>query len=98
MSVGAHTLTHPVLSLCSDEEARCEIQGSKTELERVLGKPVWALPRFAEGDGCLRNFPMGSTLNLPGPERLQSTPLFGIALARLTLPPYLSTDAGVAQG
>jgi peptidoglycan/xylan/chitin deacetylase (PgdA/CDA1 family) len=42
MSVGAHTLTHPVLSLCSDEEARCEIQGSKTELERVLGKPVWA--------------------------------------------------------
>src|ERR1700691_3986057 len=42
MSVGAHTLTHPVLSLCSDEAARCEIQGSKTELERVLGKPVWA--------------------------------------------------------
>jgi peptidoglycan/xylan/chitin deacetylase (PgdA/CDA1 family) len=42
MSVGAHTLTHPILSLCSDEEARREIQESKTALERALGKPVWA--------------------------------------------------------
>jgi hypothetical protein len=53
------------------------------------------LPRFADYPW---NFPAGSTLNLPGAGRLQSTPLFGIALARLTLPPYLSTDAGVAQG
>jgi peptidoglycan/xylan/chitin deacetylase (PgdA/CDA1 family) len=42
MSIGAHTLTHPVLSLCSEDEARREIQTSKTDLERALGRPVWA--------------------------------------------------------
>lgn len=42
MSVGAHTISHPVLSLCSDDEARHEIQTSKIELERVLGSAVWA--------------------------------------------------------
>ncbi len=42
MSIGAHTLTHPVLSMCSEEEARREIQESKINLERALGRPVWA--------------------------------------------------------
>jgi peptidoglycan/xylan/chitin deacetylase (PgdA/CDA1 family) len=42
MSIGAHTLSHPVLSLCSEEEARREIQESKINLERALGCPVWA--------------------------------------------------------
>ena len=42
MSIGAHTLSHPVLSFCSDEEARREIQESKLNLERALGRPVWA--------------------------------------------------------
>jgi peptidoglycan/xylan/chitin deacetylase (PgdA/CDA1 family) len=42
MSIGAHTLSHPVLSLCSDEEAQREIHESKSELERALGRPVWA--------------------------------------------------------
>ena len=37
MSIGAHTLSHPVLSLCSEEEARREIQESKNNLERALG-------------------------------------------------------------
>jgi peptidoglycan/xylan/chitin deacetylase (PgdA/CDA1 family) len=42
MSIGAHTLTHPVLSLCSEEEASREIRESKLNLERALGRPVWA--------------------------------------------------------
>ena len=42
MTIGAHTLSHPVLSLCSDEEARREIQESKNDIERALGRPVWA--------------------------------------------------------
>jgi peptidoglycan/xylan/chitin deacetylase (PgdA/CDA1 family) len=42
MSIGAHTKSHPILSLCSDEEARREVQASKTEMEQVLGRPVWA--------------------------------------------------------
>lgn len=42
MSIGAHTVSHPVLSLCSEEEARCEIRESKVDIERALGRPVWA--------------------------------------------------------
>jgi peptidoglycan/xylan/chitin deacetylase (PgdA/CDA1 family) len=42
MTIGAHTITHPVLSLCSQEEAFREIHQSKIDLERALGKPVWA--------------------------------------------------------
>ena len=42
MTIGAHTLSHPILSLCSDEEARHEIQQSKNDLEQALGRPVWA--------------------------------------------------------
>lgn len=42
MSIGAHTTSHPVLSLCAESEARREIQQSKIDLERALGRPVWA--------------------------------------------------------
>ncbi len=42
MTIGAHTLSHPVLSLCSQEEARREIQQSKNDLEQALGQQVWA--------------------------------------------------------
>jgi peptidoglycan/xylan/chitin deacetylase (PgdA/CDA1 family) len=40
MDVGAHTLTHPILSRLSLEQARAEIGGSKEALERLLGEPV----------------------------------------------------------
>ena len=43
MAVGAHTLTHPVLSQISPEAAWNEISGSRCKLEQVIGKPVWAL-------------------------------------------------------
>jgi peptidoglycan/xylan/chitin deacetylase (PgdA/CDA1 family) len=43
MSIGAHTMSHPVLSLCSEEEALREIRESKIDIERALGRPVWAL-------------------------------------------------------
>ncbi|MFZ0319448.1 MAG: polysaccharide deacetylase family protein [Candidatus Sulfotelmatobacter sp.] len=42
MSIGAHTRTHPILSLCNEEEARREIQDGKNDLERALGMPIWA--------------------------------------------------------
>ncbi len=42
MSIGAHTMSHPVLSQCSEDEARREIDECKAELERVLGQAVWA--------------------------------------------------------
>lgn len=42
MTIGAHTLSHPVLSLCTEEEARREIQESKFNLEQALGRKIWA--------------------------------------------------------
>ncbi len=41
-TIGAHTMSHPVLSECTPEEGCREISESKTTLERALGKPVWA--------------------------------------------------------
>lgn len=38
--VGAHTQTHPILSRVSEDRARREIEGSKVELERHLGRAV----------------------------------------------------------
>lgn len=42
MTIGAHTMSHPVLAQCGDTESYHEIHESKVQLERVLGQPVWA--------------------------------------------------------
>ena len=42
MSIGAHSRSHPVLSVCSEEEAGREIQQSRIDLENALGLRVWA--------------------------------------------------------
>jgi len=42
MEIGAHTVSHPILSACGEDLARREFEDSKRELERVLGRPVWA--------------------------------------------------------
>ena len=39
---GGHTVTHPVLSLCSMEQQRDEIQRSKTRIEEEIGAPISA--------------------------------------------------------
>lgn len=51
VEIGAHTRHHPILSRCSDAEARDEIAGGRADLERVLGKPVrlFAYPNGHEG-------------------------------------------------
>lgn len=42
MTIGAHSLSHPVLSRASDDLARQEIYESRTILEKALGQTVWA--------------------------------------------------------
>src|SRR5438067_4550273 len=42
ISVGAHCITHPVLSQLSSQRQEQEIFGSRAELERILGKRVAA--------------------------------------------------------
>ena len=43
MAVGAHTLTHPVLSQLSPEAAWKEIAECRCKLEKTIDRPVWAL-------------------------------------------------------
>lgn len=43
MTIGAHTLTHPILSQLSVEQARVEIAESRSRLESLLEREVWAL-------------------------------------------------------
>ncbi len=42
MEIGAHTITHPILSMLPDEAARDEIAGSKAQLEEASGVAVRA--------------------------------------------------------
>jgi peptidoglycan/xylan/chitin deacetylase (PgdA/CDA1 family) len=41
-SIGAHTVTHPILSRLTPARAQEEIRGSKAAIEKVLGDPVRA--------------------------------------------------------
>jgi peptidoglycan/xylan/chitin deacetylase (PgdA/CDA1 family) len=43
MSIGAHTLSHPVLSQLPPGVAWREISESRIGLEKALGRPIWAL-------------------------------------------------------
>jgi peptidoglycan/xylan/chitin deacetylase (PgdA/CDA1 family) len=43
MCIGAHTLSHPMLSQSSPDVAWREISGSKQTLEQALGQKIWAL-------------------------------------------------------
>lgn len=49
----SHTVSHPVLPLCSDEKARREIFESRDTLERQLGTKVYALS-YPNGDYSAR--------------------------------------------
>ncbi len=44
IGIGAHTVTHPRLAELPSEAQRAEVEGSKRDLEELLGRPV---PRFA---------------------------------------------------
>lgn len=48
MEIGAHTMSHPILSSLSDEASRTEIEGSITRLRELLGQEI---PTFAYPNG-----------------------------------------------
>lgn len=52
VAIGAHTRWHPILTRVPREKAREEIRGSKSDLERRLGKAVrlFAYPNGLKGD------------------------------------------------
>lgn len=49
ITIGAHTINHPYLTGCSEAEMNKEISASKTELERICGRPI-ALFAYPDGD------------------------------------------------
>jgi peptidoglycan/xylan/chitin deacetylase (PgdA/CDA1 family) len=51
MSIGAHSLSHPILAHTTEELAWREISESRTLLEKALGQTVWAFAYpFGNGD------------------------------------------------
>lgn len=40
IDIGAHTVSHPILTSLDDDSARREITGGKAQLEAIIGKPV----------------------------------------------------------
>lgn len=40
IEIGAHTISHPILTSLEDDSSRIEIEGGKKELEAIIGKPV----------------------------------------------------------
>lgn len=55
MDIGGHTVNHPILAKCDEEEARREIRAGKEALERVLKRPVtlFAYPNGRPGKDYL---------------------------------------------
>lgn len=49
-----HSRFHPILPRCSDEKAKDEIEGSKTELESRYGLEIYAFA-YPNGDWCERD-------------------------------------------
>ena len=51
-AIGAHTITHPIMSRLAPDQVRSEIHGSKAAIEKHLGTPVraFAYPNGQPGD------------------------------------------------
>jgi peptidoglycan/xylan/chitin deacetylase (PgdA/CDA1 family) len=99
MSIGAHTLNHPILSQLSSELAWQEISESRSVLENVTGKPVWALA-----------YPFGDPASVTGREMLMAEQAgfqcafmnigggFGATLPRFALPRiHVTADMSLAE-
>jgi peptidoglycan/xylan/chitin deacetylase (PgdA/CDA1 family) len=52
IDIGSHTRTHPLLALCEADEQIAEIEGSKVDIERQIGRKVeaFAYPNGQRGD------------------------------------------------
>ena len=99
MSVGSHTLNHPMLSHQTSEMAWREISESRTLLEKAIGKPIWALA-YPFGDPAavtLRELQMAEQagyqcafMNVGGG--------FGASLPRFALPRvHVTADMSLAE-
>ncbi|UUZ56827.1 polysaccharide deacetylase family protein [Massilia sp. H-1] len=77
IEIGAHTISHPILTSLDDASSRLEIEGGKRELEAIIGKPVrlFAYPNGKVGkDFDQRHTAMARGLALPPPSPPAAAP------------------------
>jgi peptidoglycan/xylan/chitin deacetylase (PgdA/CDA1 family) len=99
MSIGSHTLNHPILSQQTSELAWKEISESRSLLEKAIGRPVWALA-----------YPFGDPASVTTREMLMAEQAgfecafmnvgggFGASLPRFALPRvHVSADMSLAE-
>jgi peptidoglycan/xylan/chitin deacetylase (PgdA/CDA1 family) len=99
MSIGSHTLNHPMLSQQTSELAWSEISESRSVLENAIGRPIWALayPFGDPGSVTTREMQMAEQagfecafMNIGGG--------FGASLPTFALPRvHVSADMGLAE-
>lgn len=99
MSIGSHTLNHPMLLQQNSEMAWREISESRALLEDAIGKPVWALayPFGDPGSVTTREMQMAEQagyhcafMNVGGG--------FGASLPRFAIPRvHVSADMSLAE-
>jgi peptidoglycan/xylan/chitin deacetylase (PgdA/CDA1 family) len=55
-TIGSHTMYHPQLNMCSDEECKSEICKSKEHLEKITGRSVthFAFPGGGKDNRCVK--------------------------------------------
>jgi len=81
IDIGAHTVTHPALSLLDEAKQRAEIEGSRAACEALIGEPIdtFAYP-FGDFDdavaACVRDsgFACACT-TVPGRVSVRSDPM-----------------------
>lgn len=83
MTIGGHTVTHPILTRISDDQARQELADGKQHLEKLLGKPV-----------TLFAYPNGKPGQDYGPQHARMAQELGFRAAVTTAPGVsdISTD------
>uniref|UniRef100_UPI00356717D9 polysaccharide deacetylase family protein n=1 Tax=Pontibacterium sp. TaxID=2036026 RepID=UPI00356717D9 len=56
IKIGSHTVSHPLLASMSTAVQRVEIEQSKADLEKTVGKPVETVPQIFVGQEHIGGF------------------------------------------
>jgi len=99
MTIGAHTMHHPLLSQCSDVGAQAEIAGSRQQLQSAVGQEIWALayPFGDAGSVTERELALAKSANFSC-AFMNVGGGFGADLPRFALPRvHVTADMGLAE-
>jgi peptidoglycan/xylan/chitin deacetylase (PgdA/CDA1 family) len=94
IEIGAHTLTHPILTRLSDEAADREIRRSREDLETGLGAPVHHFA-YPNGGGVINHDTRIANLVRAAGFRSATTSINGVV--RRETDPFRISRLGVAQ-